>query len=561
MPPTSPGLSRNGFVPWPADMAARYVAKGYWTDRPLGTRLAAAADATPDAVCLADGDFRLTFRELMARADGTAVRLRALGLRPDDRVVMALPNCWEFVVLTVAFLRLGVIPVMALPAHRRQEIAGVAERTGAVALVVADRTKDFDHQALAHEIAAQSRTVRHVLVAGDAVTGDAIDARALCEPAGDAASARAELDAIAPSGAAIALFLLSGGTTGLPKLIARTHDDFGYMAGRAAEVCGIGPDSAYLAVLPLGHGFPLAGPGVLGTLMAGGRAVIARSPAPDRAFAAIARERVTHTALVPAIVARWLEYRTARPAADLSSLRLVQVAAARLPETAARGIGTILGCALQQGYGMSEGLFCLTRPGDPPDVVLHTQGRPICPDDELLVLGPDGRPVAQGEPGVLLTRGPYTTRGYYRAEELNAHAFAPGGWYRTGDIVRLRPDGNLVVEGREKDVINRGGEKIWAKEVEAGAHRLPGVRAVAAVPMPDPELGERVCLYVVPHEGAAVTLAEVRTAMGTAGIAPFKLPEHLVLVDELPSTAVGKVDKRALRADLDRRLAGPSVAS
>lgn len=555
---TTPASSRDGFVPWPPELADRYVARGYWTGRPLGARVAAAADATPDAVCLVDGGLRLGFRELLARADGAATRLRALGLRPDDRVVMVLPNCWEFVVLTLAFLRLGVIPVMALPAHRRQEVAGVAEQAEAVALVVAGQTRDFDHQALAHEIAAESPTVRHVLVVGDRVAPGGVDAGALSAPADDPTRARAELDAIAPDAGAVALFLLSGGTTGRPKLIARTHDDLGYMASRAAQICRVGRDSAYLAVLPLGHGFPLAGPGVLGTLIAGGRAVIARSPAPAPAFAAIAQERVTLTALVPAIIQRWLEHRAADPATDLSSLRLVQTGAAKLPEPAARGVGTVLGSELQQGYGMSEGLLCLTRPGDPEEVVRHTQGRPICPDDELLLLDEHGRPAAAGEPGVLLTRGPYTTRGYYRAAELNPHAFTGDGWFRTGDVVRLRPDGNLVVEGRDKDVINRGGEKIWAKEVEVAAQRLPAVRVAAAVPMPDPELGERICLYLVPHPGTEVSLADLRAAMARAGIAPFKLPEHLVVVDELPTSMVGKVDKRALRADLDRRLAGLS---
>src|SRR5262249_36373749 len=160
----------------------------------------------------------------------------------------------------------------------------------------------------------------------------------------------------------------------------------------------------------------------------------------------------------------------------------------RLADQVARRITPELGCTLQQVFGMSEGLLCLTRPDDPDEAIWHSQGRPICPDDELLLVDEEGEPVPVGQPGVLLTRGPYTPRGYYRAEEQNARAFVGDGWYRTGDIVRQRPDGNLVVEGRDKDVINRGGEKISAEEVENYAYQVGGVSLAAAVAMPDPEL-------------------------------------------------------------------------
>jgi 2,3-dihydroxybenzoate-AMP ligase len=537
-------------VGWPGDAVARYVAKGYWEGRSLGSQLAEAARKTPDAPALVDsaGEVRLTHGELLARADGAAVAMRARGLRPGDRVVVQLPNCWELVVLAVACLRLGVVPVWTLPQHRRHEISGVLARTEASAIVVPDVYQGFDHQALAHQVGAQ-----HVLVVGDDVRPDSVDVRMLCEPTDDPALA-AELDTSAPAGDAVAMVLLSGGTTGLPKLIARTHNDLGYMIKRAVELCEFGPDTAYLSALPLGHGFPLIGPGVLGALLAGGRAVIVGSPAPAVALDAIARERVTATSVVPAIVQRWLEHREADSSLDLSSLDLLQVGAARLADGVAARITPELGCRLQQVFGMSEGLLCLTRLDDPPEVVNHTQGRPISPDDEIRVVDAYGEPVPPGEPGELLTRGPYTIRGYYRSPELDAVAFVDG-WYRSGDVVRQTPGGNLIVAGREKDVINRGGEKISAEEIENFAYRVDGVRRAAAVAMPDAVLGEAVCLYVVTVPGERVDVADVRAVMVGAGVARFKLPERLVTVDELPSTPVGKVDKKALRADITRRLA------
>ncbi|MCP2336086.1 (2,3-dihydroxybenzoyl)adenylate synthase [Actinomadura rupiterrae] len=544
-PKTSPRSADA--VPWPAEFAARYYERGYWQGIPLGAHVQAAADATPDALCLVDGDVRLTYRELMSRADGAALRLRDLGLRPGDRVLTQLPNCWEFVVLALACLRLGTPPLLALPAARRHEVTAIAEAAGARALVVTADDRGFDLEAMAWQVAGDVPSVKNVLVAGG-TSGRSADLGELCAPAEDAKAARAELDHAAPDAERTALFLLSGGTTALPKIIARTHNDYAYMVERSADVSGFGPDTVYLAVLPLAHGFPMTS--ALGALMSGGRLVLGASPAPERAFADVERERVTATSLVPAVLRRWVEHRERDARHDLGSLELLQTGGASMPAGLARKVRTVLGCTLQQGYGMSEGLLCYTRRDDPEEVRIATQGRPVCPDDELLVVDAEGVPVPPGEPGLLLTRGPYTVRGYVGGGEAEARAFAPGGWYRTGDIVRLRPDGNLVVEGRDKDVVNRGGEKIAAAEVEAHALRLDGVAAAAVVPVPDDELGERVCLCVVLRPGRALGLDEVRAAMEREGVARYKLPERLEVLPDIPLTSLGKTDKRALRNTL-----------
>ncbi len=544
-------------VPWPSAAADGYRAKGYWAGVPVGTLLREVAEARPDAPALIDpaAGVRLTHRELADRADAAAARLLDLGMRRDDRIVVQLANGWEFVVLTVACLRTGIVPVMALPAHRRSELAYLARHAEATAIAVPDRLRDFDHQALAHELADDVREVTggpwHVLVAGDDVAPGRIDLRALCAPGPGT-------DVAGPDCGDVAVFLLSGGTTGLPKLIARTHDDYAYNARRSAELAGVDAGTGYLVSLPAGHNFPLACPGILGTLLAGGRVVMLASPEPARAFATIAAEHVTHTAVVPAVAGRWLEHAAEHGAGELASLAVLQVGGARLADELARRIAPVLGCRLQQVFGMAEGLLNYTRLDDPDDVVCTTQGRPMCPDDEVRLVDELDQDVPDGEPGSLLTRGPYTPRGYFRAAEQNARAFTGDGWYRSGDICRRTPEGNLIVEGRDKDMINRGGEKISAEEVENLVYQLPAVAQVAAVAMPDPQLGERVCLYVVPRRGATVTLEEIRAAMDDVGVARFKLPEHLVLVDELVSTKVGKIDKKALRADIAGRLHGAS---
>lgn len=540
-------------VAWPPAVAQDYRAKGYWAGSTLSALLREVADRTPDASALVDAadGTRLTHRELTDRADAAAARLLDLGLCRGDRIVVQLGNGWEFVVLTLACLRTGIVPVMALPAHRRSELAHLARHAEATAIAVPDRMRDFDHQALAHELADDVREVTggpwRVLVAGTGVAPGSVDLRALCAP-GPAT------DTAGPDSGDVAVFLLSGGTTGLPKLIARTHDDYAYNARRSAEMAGIDAASVYLVSLPAGHNFPLACPGILGVLLAGGTVVTLPSPEPARAFATIAAEGVTHTAVVPAVAGRWLDHAAehGRP----EPLRVLQVGGARLADELARRVAPVLGAALQQVFGMAEGLLNYTRLDDPDDVVYTTQGRPMCPADEVRLVDELDQDVPDGEPGSLLTRGPYTPRGYYKAAEQNARAFTDDGWYRSGDICRQTPEGNLVVEGRDKDMINRGGEKISAEEVENLVYQLPSVAQVAAVAMPDRELGERVCLYVVPRPGSTVTLDEVREAMERIGVARFKWPEHLVLVDELAATKVGKIDKKALRADIAERLSG-----
>lgn len=550
----------EGVVPWPAEVAAAYVDAGYWENRSFGEQLWEQADRTPEATAVVDGPVRMTYAELIARADSAATRLAGLGLEPGHRLVMQLPNGWEFVVLTLACLRAGVAPVMALPGHRRHELEYLANHAEASAIAVPDVLRDFDHQQLALDLRAVVPSLQTVLVAGSASDGS-LDLRALLQSSADPAADRSRWDATTLDPSDVAVFLLSGGTTGLPKLIARTHNDYVYNARCSAPISGLDAASVYLVALPAGHNFPLACPGLLGTLLVGGTVVMLDSPHPVKAFAAIAEEGVTHTAAVPAVAQKWIDHAAEVGNGDLATLQVLQVGGSRLVDEVARRVRPVLGCTLQQVFGMAEGLLNYTRLDDPEDVICCSQGRPMSPADEVLIVDAFDQPVPDGQPGALLTRGPYTPRGYYRAAEHNARAFTTDGWYRSGDVCRWDATGNLVVEGRDKDLINRGGEKISAEEVENLIYLLPVVEQVAAVAMPDANLGERVCIYVVCRDGMTLDLDEAREAMIERGVAAYKLPEHLVLVPGLPQTKVGKIDKKALREDIAERLHTTITAS
>lgn len=566
--PASP-LVLDGVVPYPADVAAAYRSRGLWSGETLGGMLRTAARRSPDAVAVVDAERSLTYAELDDSVDRVARALARIGLRRGDRVVVQLPNVVGLAEVLLGAARAGVVPVLALPAHRSAETGYFAEHTDAVAYVTVDEHAAFDHAGLAVEVASRVPSVRHVVLVG-ALTATA--------PAGPAASSAvgtspglpaggpapttgftvhwlADLCAGVPAGPVedaahpgdVALLQLSGGSTGTPKLIPRTHDDYLYSVRESARICGLDASSVYLAALPVAHNYGLSSPGLLGALYAGGTVLLSTSGAPDVALPLLAQHHVTHVALVPPLARVWLDSPLVHDL-DLSALRVVQVGGAKLGTSTARRVLATFRCTLQQVFGMAEGLVCYTRLDDPEDVVTTTQGRPISADDEVRVVDDAGRPVATGEPGHLLTRGPYTIRGYYRAPEHDALAFTPDGFYRTGDLVTQDAAGYLVVTGRAKEQINRGGEKIAPAEVENHLLAHPDVRDVSVVGEPDEYLGERVVAFVVPRACARPTPVALRRFLRMRGIAAYKIPDRLELVETLPTTAVGKVDRRELRS-------------
>jgi 2,3-dihydroxybenzoate-AMP ligase len=519
---------------WPDADAERYRAAGLWTGETLGAFLADRAARFADHVAVVGGEERWTYAELDARATALAEGFADLGIAPGDRVVVQLPNIPAYVEVLFGLWRAGALPVFSLPAHRRSEIEAFCAAAEAVAIVTVGRHAGFDHEGLALDVAKVVPSVRHVVLAEELGALRRPPHRVLWSPR--------------PS--AVAFLQLSGGTTGTPKLIPRTHDDYLYSVRESAAICGLDEQTVYLCALPAAHNFPMSSPGILGVLHAGGTVVLAPSPDPQTAFDLIARERVTVTALVPPLLLAWLDARASSPADDLSSLELLQVGGAKLAPEAARRVGPAFGCRLQQVFGMAEGLVSYTRAEDADDLVTGTQGRPISPEhDEVRVVDEHGDDVPDGELGHLLTRGPYTIRGYYG--DADPSSFTADGFYRTGDVVRRLPSGHLVVEGRAKDQINRGGEKIAPDEVEDHLLAHPSVHDVAVVGLPDARLGERSCAVIVARAeggGAPPTAAEIRRFLRGRGVAAFKVPDRVEVVAAFPRTGVGKVSRRELRA-------------
>ncbi|MBE0627489.1 MAG: AMP-binding protein [Burkholderiales bacterium] len=541
----------EGCVPWPADQAAHYRARGWWEGITITQMLERSAARRPEKDAIVCAGRRLSYRDLVETSDRLACRFLESGIEPLDRVLVQLPNGPEFVHTYFALARIGAIPVMALRAHRHTEIRHFVRASGASAYVVAGRVGGFDYRAMAMEVQSEFRGLRTVFVAGEPGAGQQ-DLREMIGAPVASAAVRATLATLCPDPAEVATMLLSGGTTSLSKLIPRTHDDYVLNARLCGRAAGFDEGTVFMAILPLGHNYNLASPGMLGTLYYNGTVVLAPSGDPADVFSLVEREKVTTIAAVVPLISNWLNS-SVPEGYDFSSLKVIQNGGARLaPELRSR-LRARFGCLPQEIYGTAEGLINMVPLDAPDEYLLHSSGVPVCEDDEIRVIDDAGNELSDGVQGELATRGPYTIRGYYRAPDKNAEAFTSDGYYRMGDIVRK--EGRYVyTEGRKKDMINRGGEKISCEEVENLIFAHPKVKAVTLVAMPDPVFGERACAFVIAKEGQCLEFGELIAFLKRQNIASFKLPERLELVSEFPVSPVGKILKRQLREAIAGKL-------
>ncbi len=542
----------EGVVPFPPEFARRYRERGYWADKSLAQEFKVVFERYADRVALIDRDRSMTYAELDHLSDTLALNLLSIGLKSLDRVVVQLPNVAEFVILYFALQKMGGIPIAALTTHRYAEMSQFVALSGATACVIPDRQCEFDYADMVDRIRKESPTLKHGIILGAAPEGFMSLAEMIATPPRPPASALSKIH-IDPTDPAI--FQLSGGTTGIPKLIPRTHNDYAYNSKLAAGVCEVKEESVLLIVLPIAHNLPLACPGIQGFMFHGAKVVISASTKPDDMCALIRKHRITYLKVVPALLIRLLND-PAVTRCDLSSLQVIQSGGQRLqPEVRLLAKKLIPSAFIQENFGMSEGLLMFVRRDDPEDVRLETVGRPVSPDDEVRLLDDDGNEVPFGEAGELCCRGPYTLRGYFGVPEYNARVFTSDGFYRSGDLMRQHVSGNYIVEGRKKDLINRGGEKISAEEVENLILSHPAVKNVACIPVPDPDLGERMCACTLLREGASLSFDELKNFLLGKEIAKYKLPERLEILPDFPLSTFGKVSKKKLVEMISAKIA------
>jgi len=541
-------------APWPEQFAKEYLRLGYWKIESLVDLLEARARAIPERVFVTDVRGELSYGDIDNLAARVALHLLRLGLKRRDIVLLQFPNVREFIIAFFALQKIGVIPVMCLPHHRARELSYFAELTGASAYLFPQRFRNFNYLPMAREIQATNPNLRHLLALGEGSEPGVCYLDPLIAADPQLSNAAHELAQQRPDPFEVAFMLLSGGTTGVPKLIPRTHVDYLCNATECAKVLNWGANTAFMVALPAAHNFPLGAPGMLAALVAGGRVAISASTEAETIFEAIDQQKPTFLGVTPALLITLLNS-PQRQKYRLDSLRYIYAGGQKmLPELVQRTRNAWPFARPGQAFGMAEGLTNLSRPDDPWTDILETQGRPVSTADEIRIIGDGEEDLPAGAVGELITRGPYTIRGYYRSGEYNRQTFTADGFYRTGDMVRLHPSGNLVVEGRKKDLINRGGEKISAEEIENLILGHEKIHMAAVVAMPDAVMGERSCAFVTLRSGESLSLAELTSFLQGKQIAKFKLPERLEIMDSLPLSGMGKVSKKDLREIISAKL-------
>lgn len=505
-----------------------------WPHITLGEFIEDCAKKYGDKIALVDGVVELSYQELNRKACHYANGLLKAGFKKGDRIVLQLPNCHEFVIILFAMFKIGVIPVLSLPAHRKNEIKGILEKSGAKAYIAKDKYLGFSYVDMIREVREELNIDFEVYILGDNQGYKNfynLDDK-------DYLSQQIEINY-----KEIGLLLLSGGTTGIPKLIPRRHCDYIYVAKESGIKSEFNLNTKFLAILPMAHNFTLCCPGVLGTLAYGGTVFISNTASPDEFVPIIENKKINTIQIVPSLIEVFLEY-VGLLESDVSSLELMIVGAAKLEPKQAMMLENTLNVRIQQSFGLAEGLICMTDVNDSENIRYNFQGKPISKYDEILVVDSNNQSTKSGEVGQLLTRGPYTIYRYYNYNE-DETVVNEDNYFITGDKIVLSKDGNINIIGRLKDTIIKNGENIEPREIEKTVINMGGISKASIVGIKNKNGEEIICLYMLSDE--AMPIDYIRKYLIKEGLASYKLPDVVECVEEFPLTAVGKIDKNRLK--------------
>ena len=546
----------EGFTPWTEKEAGEYKAKGYWPGLTIYQTLERWIKETPHKEAIVDEKVRLTYSQFGEAVDHLASALYRLNIREEDRVIIQLPNWSEFLVCFFAVSRIGAISVPVIPQFRKKDIGYLLKLTEATTIVIPDVYHDFDYIQMVRDLQTESSLLKHVIVVGQQVPQDMLDFGKLMSIAEKEKLPAGVLDDLQPNPDEVVFISLTGGTTGFPKGVPHTHNDF--VGARLAFLKTARWDTNTIILInkPVELYASLARG--LSAFMGGGKMVLRTSSRPPDTLKAIEQEKITDLQIVPTEGVDLLGFPETHKY-NTSSLRELSCGVGAFTSEQLKSLGQRLGCKITKAYGMTEGISLITRPDDPIEVVLETVGKPLSEADEAKIVDETGAEVGVGIEGELTFRGASVIRGYYKDPEATKEAVSADGFFHTGDLAVKDKNGNIRITGRKKDWIRRGGQTIVPLEVEAALMAHPDVEIAAVVAMPDPRLGEKACAYIKPKNGQAISLEEVASFLLEKGLAKYKLPERIEIVFELPLVGMGKVDKKALREDITRKLAAEST--
>ena len=545
-------MKLEGVTPYKNEDAAKYNRLRWWPGIPLGDFLDKAADLYPEKEALVDGKKRFTYPQLRNITDKLAIGFIDLGIKPLDRVLLQLPNWAEFIFTYFALQKIGAIPILLLSKHRQNEIRHLQHLTGANSWVVAERYHKTDYLPIIDDVLQNSPTLENVILVRPSHSGSFINFGSLIQQEELTDEQLAVLAERRPDPMEVAHMGPTGGTTGLPKAAPRTHNDYMSRVEYAARACEFNNLDVCLVAAAASHDltFSMA---ICLTIFTFGKLVMLDSFEPQVVCDTIEREKVTAIVWVPTLASRLVHFNKLKEY-DLSSLKKMHCGGGVSSPELIRAVHEKLGCTFFNGYGGTEGMSLLTRPHYSLERVCSSVGRPTCPYDSYKIVDENGNELPPNTPGELIVKGPGIFSGYYNMPQENEKVFDKNGYFKTGDMAMINDSGDFILTGRLKEMINRGGESISATDIENLMVTHPGIISVAVVPMPDPELGERVCAYVQRAPGAELDFEKIISFLKDQGASVLQLPERVEFVDELPYTKAEKIDKQALIKDIKRKI-------
>ena len=520
-------------------------AKGVWQDRPLYAVIDDIASRRPDAPAVADQHERLTYAELVRRSHSVASWLLAQGLEPGMCVALQTPNSIALAITHLACDRADLVFLPLSSAWRGAEVSHLLATSEAQVVMVPPTTPEFDYLRMIEKMRPELPHVRAV----GTTRGDPGGSDFAFE---EISVAQTPMVSIDRDPNAPRFVMVTSGTTALPKMSLWTDNNLWNFMQRFIEAVDVTEDDIAVGLSPAntgatGYVFP-----VLGPLLAGASSVLLEHWDAEQALALLESERATLATAVPTQVVKLLQDPKIGQY-DFTPLRAFTNAGAAMPPEAAQAMEKEFGCVGHVCYGATDGgVPTMTAITDPPEKRHLTVGR-IDADSEVRLVDALGQDVAEGQSGEIMWRGPTKSFGYFNEPAHTEAAFVDDGWYMSGDLARIDEDGYLMIVGRAKDLIIRGGQNISPQELELHLYKHPAIAEVSVIGVPDPVYGERTCACVVLKPGERLTLQDVTDFLLGLEVAKFKLPERLEVFDDLPKSAGGKITKVEIRAAVAAR--------
>ena len=549
----------EGVPPYREEDIQKYISKRWWRGMTLGDILDRAADMHPNKEAFVDKISRYTYGQAREKVDKLAISLMQLGIKPLDRVLIQLPNWNEFVFAFFACQKIGAITVLLIERYRHFEIDRLINLTGATAWIVPKSTKKIDFIPIVNDVVKDHPEINKVITVRGTVDQPGFYSMETLIDAGELTPENlAELAKRNPDPMQVAHMGPTGGTTGAPKIVPRLHNSL--VCG--VESCSMSWDQhcedVNLLAGTIGHDLSFT-KGFLGAVLTQGKVIFQSNLDIESICKTIEKEKVTTIVWVPTLAKRLVQYDDLHKY-DLGSLRKMHSGGGASHPDLVRDVIDKLDMKFYNGYGGTEGMTCITRTIDDYHTVCCTVGRPTFPHDHYKVVDLSGKELPPGQQGELLVKGPCVFSGYFNDPKENSQAFDPDGYFKTGDLAKVDEKGYISLTGRIKEMINRGGESISSTEIEKLISRHPGVAAVAVVAMPDPMMGERVCAYIELKANNRSTFEDIITFLKDQKASVLYLPERIEFIDKMPLTATNKLNKRALRSDIEDKLSKEAIA-